>query len=575
MKQTLIFLAFAFFGILATAQIPKELVGAEIGIFPKEKIEISINSNCLLVGELLQYRAFILDEFDKNSTLSKIAYVSMRTEMDSVVFSHKLKIENGAAHGDFFLPVALKTGVYRLVGYTNFSRNNTENAWVEKNVYVINPFFKTTETKTGDNILKISAKPIDVTELLNTVNNSHFIQITPNKHSYDFREKVTLKLENSMNNIAGNYLLSVRKVDPIKILETVPKTVQKNSSELFYVPEVRGELISGTVFFKDNGKPAANKEISFTIPGKDFVFKMAKTQSNGKFFFSVAEHYDVEKAIIQLNKSIGDSTDYSIVMDEKELTLGENSSKKLVLEPDIKTWLQERSVQIQVENAYFEIKKDSILNNPINPAFYDGLGTVFVLDDYTRFPSVRETFVEVVTLAAVRGSGENSRLLVNNTYNPNRISKFNDAPPLVLMDGIQIRNNLELLQYDARDIESIRIITEPYRYGPKIFSGIIAVETKDGNFVPKLSDEALIVNLQPVQKKKIHYKAAYGIDSDLARIPDYRTQLLWQPKLLFSEESYFISFYTSDVSGTFEITLEGFSPDGTRIQSKNYFTVSN
>src|SRR5690606_16404752 len=209
MKQTLIFFAFAFFGILATAQILEEIVGAEMGIFPKEKIEISINSNCLLVGELLQYRTFILDEFDKNSTLSKMAYVSMRTEMDSVVFSHKLKIENGAAHGDFFLPVALKTGVYRLVGYTNFSRNNTENAWVEKNVYVINPFFKTTETKTGDNILKISAKPIDVTELLNTVNNSHFIQITPNKHSYDFREKVTLKLENSMNNIAGNYLLSV------------------------------------------------------------------------------------------------------------------------------------------------------------------------------------------------------------------------------------------------------------------------------------------------------------------------------------------------------------------------------
>src|SRR5690606_27033382 len=130
-----------------------------------------------------------------------------------------------------------------------------------------------------------------------------------------------------------------------------------------------------------------------------------------------------------------------------------------------------------------------ILDNEINPAFFDNLGSLFLLDDYTRFPTVKETFVEVITLAAVRGSGNNSRFIVNNAYDPNGLAKFNDLPPLVIMDGMLVQDNNEVLGYNAREIKSIRVVPQPYRYGPKIYSGIIAFETIAGNFVPSLSKD--------------------------------------------------------------------------------------
>ncbi|HLT49387.1 MAG TPA: hypothetical protein VKZ90_02975 [Aequorivita sp.] len=573
MTKKLILVLFIFFGFVATAQIPKHYVSEDINVFPKEKVVLSINSNVLLAGELLQYKAFNLDAANKESKLSKILYVSLRNESDSVVFSHKLKVEDGMANGDFFIPSTLKSGVYNLIGYTNFSRNNLQEAYFKKNIYIINTFIKPTDIKKTADTVKVKFASKSTSEFSNVKSNVETIKITSDKQSYGFREKVNLSLENRLNNNGGNYVLSVRKLDPIEISGKVETKVKDVSSGIFYVPEIRGELISGVLLSNGDGQPLKNKEVSLTIPGKDFVFKIAKTDANGRFFFSVTEGYDTDKSIIQLNDSENDSNTYSLVLDKNDFILGESDPKILKLEANLNDWLQERSIQVQIENAYFDIKKDSILSNKINPAFYDNLGTVFQLDDYTRFPTVKETFVEVVTLAAVRGAGENIKFSVNNAYNPNGVAKFNDIPPLVLMDGMQVQNNEDLLSYNAREIKSIRVITQPYRYGPKIYSGIISVITKKGDFVPTLSSNVKELDLPPAIKKKVQYKTDYNNKAALSRIPDFRVQLLWKPDLTFEEESYSTSFFTSDVSGDFEVTIEGYTGSGQFISAKSYFKV--
>ncbi|MEH6765289.1 MAG: hypothetical protein V7655_12370 [Aequorivita antarctica] len=574
MTKKLFFILFIFFGTVVKAQVPKQDVSVDTNVFPKEKVALSINSNLLLAGELLQYKTFILDASNKESKLSKVMYVSMRNENDSVVFNNKLKVENGTANGDFFIPSTLKTGIYRLIGYTNFSRNNSQDAYFQKNIYIINTFMKTTDTnKTVDTVKVNFAVKIDTDFPKAESNNTNTIQITSNKQSYGLREKVTLSLENNLGNVGGNYVLSVRKINPIEISGNVSRNIKNMSSEIFYIPELRGELISGVVLSNGSGLPIANKEISLTIPGKDFVFKMAKTDANGRFFFSVAEAYDAEKSIVQLNDSEKEATNYTLVLDKKDFDLGKSEAKVLLLDSNLKDWLQERSVQVQIENAYFEIKKDSILSNKVNPAFYDNLGKVFLLDDYTRFSTVRETFVEVVTLAAVRGVGENSKFSINNAYNPNGVAKFNEIAPLVLMDGMQILNNEDLINYNAREIKSIQVITQPYRYGPKIYSGIISVETKKGDFVPTISNYTKELNLPPAVKKKAQYRTDYNNKGTLSRIPDFRSQLLWQANVALKGE-YSTSFYTSDVSGSFEITLEGYTDEGVFISAKNYFKVA-
>lgn len=574
MVKKLVFTIFVFLGFFATAQIPKDNVTVDVNIFPKETVALSINSEVLLAGELLQYKAYILNTSNRKSLLSKVVYVSLRNQKDSLVFNHKIKVEKGVANGDFFLPSNLQTGVYKLIGYTNFSRNNIQDAFAEKSIYIINTFKKNELVNTTKDTIFIDASTESAVENSGSDGSSEVFETILNKETFGFREKVDLKLKSNSNTVNGNYRLSVRKVNPVEISGEVIKAKTAISSENFYLPELRGELISGVVLSKLGDVPLANREVALTIPGKDFIYKIAKTNSEGRFFFSVAEGYDSEKSIVQLYGDEATRRDFKIVMNEKDFHLSQGEPYFLKLDKQLKDWLEERSVQLQVENAYFDVKKDSILKNKINSIFYDNLGTVFLLDDYTRFPTVRETFIEVITLAAIRGTGDNAKFIVNNEYDPNRIAKFNDIDPLVLVDGIVIQNNEELINYNARDIESIRVVNEPYRYGPKIFSGIIAVETKNGSFVQNLSHDYLNeMELPPLIKQKKYYRPDYSNKEVQARIPDYRIQLFWEPNVQFSGGSYSTTFYTSDVSGTYEISIEGFSEEGKYYLAKSYFQI--
>ncbi|WP_310993229.1 hypothetical protein [Aequorivita marina] len=573
MTDRILFILVLFFGVVANAQIPTTEVGVDVSVFPQEKVALSINDNVLLAGELLQYKSYVLDHSNKPSNLSKLVYVSMRNEADSIVFTHKLRVENGNANGDFFIPSSLNTGVYSLIAYTNFSLNNAENAFDEKKIQVINTFVKTEVASQVTDTLKLNLLSVNPNEISGLTDNSETIRINTDKKEYGLREKVNLNIEPS-NQLNGNFTLSVRKITPINVSGKISKSKRIDSSDKFYIPELRGELISGRVLSKTDKNPAANKTVSLTIPGEDYVFKLAKTNAQGRFFFSITEGYHADESIIQLYETQGSDTDYAIYLDKKRLNLEKNDRTFLRLDPSLKNWLETRSVQMQIENAYFDVKKDSVLDLDNTPPFYDHLGTLFLLDDYTRFPSIRETFIEVVSLAAIRGSEDNYRFSVNNAYDPNRLAKFNDLPPLVLMDGMLVQDNNEVVNFNSRAVHSIRVITQPYRYGPKIYSGVIAIETKSGDFVPNLSKKYVeTIKLPPAVGEKYSYSPQYKTGNTLSRIPDYRAQLLWEPKLNLSNGMYSTSFYTSDVPGTYRIHLQGYTEEGKYISLKKYIYI--
>ncbi|WGF92287.1 hypothetical protein [Aequorivita marisscotiae] len=567
---------FLLVGLAAMAQIPKEEILLDTGVFPKENVKLSVNSKVLLAGELLQYKAYNLTASNKMSNLSKILYVSLRNATDSVVFNHKLQVNHGTAHGDFFIPSNLKTGIYKLIGYTNFSKNSSSDAFAQVDLYIVNTFVKSELMPSSKETVVMTSSTEEDLQNLKTRQDLNSLTIKLNKKTFGLREKVTLTIENPEPSINGNYVLSVRKINPVKISGDVAKATKVTASEVFYIPELRGELISGVVVSKLNNTPAANKEVALTIPGKDYIFKIATTNAQGRFYFAIDEPYNAETSILQLYGDEAMRNTYKMVLDSKDFKITGKPQRTLKLEPQLEPWLEERSVQLQVENAYYNTKKDSILSHKAKPAFYDNLGTVFLLDDYTRFSTVRETFVEVITLAAIRGSGDDAKFVVNNAYDPNRLAKFNRIDPLVLLDGVLIQDNAELLNYNARNIESVRVVTEPYRYGAKIYSGIIAIESKSGDYSPAATTHEYIteINLPPVVGEKRYYRPDYGAGTQLSRIPDYRVQLLWQPEINISSKDFTTAFYTSDVSGVFEILIEGFTEQGVYFSDKHHFSVT-
>lgn len=567
-----------FFGFLVKGQVPVDEISADTQIFKKEISRLVINTNVLLTGELLLYKIYNLTTSKTKSPLSKIIYISLRSEKDSVVFNHKLKLGKGSAEGSFFIPASLRTGVYRLVSYTNFSRNNLQDAIEQKNIYVINPYVKTgVDTQKeidSSEVVELREASVEVSDYWEQVT-ANGISLKMDKLSYKTREKVTLKIEN-LQEIEGfgDYVLSVRKTNAVHITD-LPLQEESNgvqNGKIFYIPEFRGELISGKITPIEGNMPVENKVVALTIPGNDYIFKNAKTNNSGRFFFSIDEVYQKGNSIVQINEP--DKEKYKIFIDKKEFNSAEKTSGIILkLNPSIKDWLQKRSIQLQIENAYFNLKKNIILEEKLREPFYGTMGTEYVLDDYTRFLTVKETFVEVVTLAGIRQEDDINRIVVFNAYDPEGTALFNSLDPLLLMDGMLIQDTNEILNYKAKDIKSIRVIPTAYRYGPKLYSGIVIIKTIKGNFKPLLKGDYMKeIELERPLPAKQYYSPDYS-NKSLNRIPDYRIQLFWEPNIKLAEKELAKSFYASDITGTFEVVLEGYTKDGNHIMKKRYFTI--
>lgn len=534
-----------------------------------ESVFVHVNATSFVSGEKLFYKLYLLNAADnKASLLSKIAYVELIGAAKKIIFDHKLFLEKGFGQGDFIIPSDLQTGNYKLVAYTKWMLNKER--FFESEIFIINPF----EKLHPDLISKSGSNTIVQNTNGNTTQNSNFDFQIPKK-KYTKREKVTLKLQPKSNqNTIGNFSVSVRKADDLPSGKRITSEEFKDSKSTENskiatnnsLPELRGEMIAGKIVSKSGSKEVTNKTVSLSIPGKNFTFQLAKTNVEGKFIFNIDKPFYSNDAIFQVVSEDQKEFDIQIEKNENIVLNNLRFEKSFSISPESKNALQERSIASQIENAYLSKKTDSIIASQKYTAFYEPIAKEYVLDNYTRFKTLKETSVEIIPEMYFSKKGAHQFLYLRD-YSNN--TKSNESA-LVLVDGLLLQNTDELYEYDSNLIDKISIQPGAYYYGNKVFNGIISIVTKTNDF-ESTNPENLMhkISLQRPTPKKLYFKQEYP-DNKNERIPDYRNQLLWLPEADLETP---ISFYTSDVSGTFEIILEGFTSDGKPLSLKETFIV--
>jgi hypothetical protein len=341
-----------------------------------------------------------------------------------------------------------------------------------------------------------------------------------------------------------------------------------SSTEIF-LPELRGDLLVGRLNARGDNISVAGKAVAAYIPGDDHIFNIVRTNEDGIFFINLDREYAGDRILLQI---VGETADYDInLSQDPDIKHSSLNFTTFSLTPKMENKIIERSIHNQIENAYYGVKPDTIKEPEQNTKFYGRGGTLYNLDEFTRFPTIRETFIEIITSV---------RIANNKDGEP----EFRLRPPegtpesglelLLVVDGLLVPNHKLLIEYPAQKVKSIRVIREKYFNGPLAFQGVIAVETEDGNFFDERSSplisEFKLERPQPVKK---YFRQTYDDANKNNRIPDFRYQLAWIPDLeTKSAESQFW-FYTSDIPGLFEISIEGFLDDGTPVSVKEYFTV--
>lgn len=551
-----------------------------------EEVFVHYNTSFLMPGETLYYKFYSRNSRTKQlSTLSKIGYLELVDAEKNIVFKHKISLHEGHGQGDFFVPTSILSGNYKVIGYTRSMIGGTEETFFEGDLSIVNPF----QNEQQD---LFSSKPLAFEEATD-----NYALVAPNQKRtaatgdleiqldtriYEKRSKVNFRVNYKGGNSAsaGAFSLSVRKLEDLEILprynaQNFP-TVNIKGSGAFpvYLPELRGQLISGSILPKgsiDGDTSLNNKIVALSIPGDTFFLGLVKTNSMGRFNLNLENKDFVPRTFLQVLGE--DRGKYTIVLDPApSINYTSLEFEPLHFPVSLKDRIMERSIYSQIENSYLEVKRDSLLWNGKTYPFYGVLPEVYDLDEYTRFKSLNEVFIEIVKLVRIRRMGGNPRLDLVGNFNEPDAGNF---VPLVLVDGVLVQDHSEIIDYDARKIKTIHVLREKYFLGPQVYKGIISFKTIGGDFFDVMKKEFISdIEMVRPQQDKIYFSPPYqDLDSLQNRVPDFRLQLLWNPNFSITNRGTNVEFFTSDIPGDYEISLEGFTEEGESVSLKKVIRV--
>lgn len=565
-------------------------------LIPKEKVYLHLNSTFFLSGEYLYYAVYCINsKTGKLSELSKISYIELVNEKRQAIFKHKILIDKGVGQGDYFIPVSIPSGNYKLIAYTRLMKNDIIDNVFQNDITIINPYQSDQSSLIAkDSVssgyveqeLKISKNKVLEKPNYSTVTNPIFSLELSDSVFYR-REKVSIVLKKLRKEIGdGDYSISVRKIDTIPTIKKFPWTVNKSNyfkvskeemiwDDQFIIPELRGELVEGKLFPLDTLiKDLENHKVVLSIPGKSYELKIANTNKEGHFYFNLETEYEGEEAFIQIlgphRNSLRAQLKPGMNWDYNSL-----SFTSFYLRPEMEKMILNRSVENQIRNNYFSVKKDTIKIKNIRSPFDALKSEEFILDEYTRFPTVRETLVEIVNNVWLNFDDRleknffKIRPYYNNTYQ-------GVSNPLVIVDGLVIQNHEKIIEYPASKIKRINVIRDRYVLANEIFNGVLEINTFNGDFYKDMVDSYLqkISLFKPLAEKK-YFRQQYNdlLKPETDRIPDYRNQLFWEPKITIKKEITTFDFYTSDNPGKYEIQFLGFTNEGNLVHLRQIITV--
>jgi hypothetical protein len=107
--------------------------------YPQEKVHLHFDKPYYAIGDNIWFKAYVVNaEKNELSTLSKMLYVELINDKDSIKKSLKIPLSFGLTWGDFNLTDSLREGNYRIRAYTNWMRNFGEEYFFDKTITIGN-----------------------------------------------------------------------------------------------------------------------------------------------------------------------------------------------------------------------------------------------------------------------------------------------------------------------------------------------------------------------------------------------------------------------------------------------------
>ena len=541
-----------------------------------ESTYLQTDRDVYIAGEDMFFKGYTIDAYTKKPlVMSKFAYLVLRNEKNAMIGGTCWKLENDMFSGSIYLPDTLSTGRYQLVSFTNCMRNQGEQSFYTKEIFVANRFDKDL-TRIYNQQVFIDSFKINSS---NTLQVKELLSVTTEKNIYGKRERIKIRLDGLgiQDNEIADFSISVHEKVPnfdskLKITNypAYDSRQLKNKSDCIYLPEINGIILEGKVNNIDNQNPITNTLVFLSTPDSVSNLQFTQTNQSGNFKFQLNDYYTDKNLIINLprsNKAIIElNNKYELKIPFKPTTQFSDSLLKNFL---IKS---QNIVQVQktfkIESRKDDLGKATSKSYPL--LVYPPVKEVVYPADFVSLPDFVEISREILPLLKTRKHKDIYEARMVDLQN----IRFFDSDPLLFLDGVPINNISQVIKLGSDKINKIESIGEERYFGNLYFSGIVAIFTKkmEINNI-NWQTPTLFTKYAIIQPSSLFIGPNY---SKVNKEPDFRQLLFWEPSLtLRSKETKYIEFQSSDNTGEFIITIDGITTQGNLVSANSTIKIAN
>ena len=346
-----------------------------------------------------------------------------------------------------------------------------------------------------------------------------------------------------------------------------------NRPALEYIPEYEGHTVKATISDKQTGEPVKNVATFLSVPGKSGHFYGSRSDETGTLFFVTQNFYGARDIILQHNPVINRQLQLKVLSPFSDSFTENPYPAPFILSENVRESLRDRHKFMQTQNLYWSRELNSIDTSVLETQdFYGYADQTYLLDDYTRFPTMEEVMREYVAEVIVRKKDNDFYFRVVKAQ-----QEIHNDNPLVLLNNVPVFDINRIISYNPLYVKKIGIVKDGYILGGAIpLKGIVSYTTYDGQMKGfELDPSILQQSYDGLQIPKEFYSPMYGDNLSVSDPrPDFRNLLYWNPVVkLNSGKPITLDFYTSDVTGKYLGIIQGMTKDGTTGFETFSFTV--
>ena len=499
-----------------------------------ERTYVCTDRHSYVAGEDVFCSVFCFDGGSGSlSDFSSVAYVELISPEGSAV-RVKMALQDGRGAGRLRLPSTLPTGNYRLIAYTALNRNEEDMDYF-RGSRVISVYNTLSASRQESVVLDAATAAVEGT------GRPYGTAVEGKGRPYGAVAPAGLELEQRGDSLflrnSGteclDFCLSLSISDALPDPEgpgladflearSGDRATLRTDAELS-IPEYEGEIVSIRV-------PAMYSGVTAVLsgPGLRNDIYSSTVDSTGLVSFYTGNIYGDRDLVFELNsRDVNDDFSLEVLSPFASPELDRDGVPELHLNGSVAEDLKRRSVAMQI-SRHFGIDEymDSLQLRP-DLLFKGGTMTVYEMDDYTRFPTMRETIVEYVREVHIRRQDGEPVLKLVPGKSFESYSSMLGGNALVLVDGVPVSEHGRVLDLNPALLRRICIYPYDVSTGSCIYSGVV-------NFISFRGDMAGLQFPGRVRILDFHgvtFPVTVGAAKEDSLSPDYRYTRIWQPLL--------------------------------------------